>query len=238
MKRHHPFNLVEILIALGVTVIGICSIMVLFPIGANASSNAAMETYAANAADQMLNYLKFQITASEDNWKDMVVGSDATKGALKEIADIIDDDDDLTFDQSDLNDDDNWTYKKETSKHAYFNLKDMNGTIYSYCPSADTKANNLFQFISHRNELDSSGNPVYLGDSDFKNEKIDFRGLLQVWKEQVEIRLPDGSPQPPLDYKYCVKLNVRVLWPAEIPPKARQNAVYSLEVFNPFVVRN
>ncbi len=159
MKRHHPFNLVEILIALGVTVIGICSIMVLFPIGANASSNAAMETYAANAADQMLNYLKFQITASEDNWKDMVVGSDATKGALKEIADIIDDDDDLTFDQSDLNDDDNWTYKKETSKHAYFNLKDMNGTIYSYCPSADTKANNLFQFISHRNELDSSGNP-------------------------------------------------------------------------------
>ena len=50
MKHKLPFTMVEILLALGVCVIGICSIMVLFPIGATASRDAAMETYAANAA--------------------------------------------------------------------------------------------------------------------------------------------------------------------------------------------
>ena len=120
MKRHHPFNLVEILIALGVTVIGICSIMVLFPIGANASSNAAMETYAANAADQMLNYLKFQITASETKWKDMIVDGTLNEGGLQELNNSTKiDDDDLDFPLADLNDKDKWTYKKDDDKHAY-----------------------------------------------------------------------------------------------------------------------
>ena len=60
MKRKSTslFTLVEILIAMGVCVIGVCSIMVLFPIGATASRDAAMVGYAANAADQMLHFAK------------------------------------------------------------------------------------------------------------------------------------------------------------------------------------
>lgn len=68
MRKHHPFTMVEILLALGVCAIGICSVMVLFPIGANASRDASLETYSANAADQLLHYLKYQITASQANW--------------------------------------------------------------------------------------------------------------------------------------------------------------------------
>lgn len=54
----HNFNLVEILLALGVVAIGICSVMVLFPIGANANHDASMETYAADVADQILRIVK------------------------------------------------------------------------------------------------------------------------------------------------------------------------------------
>ena len=68
MPKHHPFTMVEILLALGVCAIGICSVMVLFPIGANASRDASLETYSANAADQLLHYLKYQITDSQANW--------------------------------------------------------------------------------------------------------------------------------------------------------------------------
>ena len=62
MKKKNNFTMVEILLALGVCGIGICGIMVLFPIGANANRDAAMETYAANTADQMLHMLKYQVT--------------------------------------------------------------------------------------------------------------------------------------------------------------------------------
>ena len=64
-KRTSQFTLVEVLIAMAICVIGICSIMVLFPIGANASREASMSVYAANAAKQMLKYTKLLIVSDE-----------------------------------------------------------------------------------------------------------------------------------------------------------------------------
>ena len=61
MKKQHPFNMVEILLALGVIAIGICSVMVLFPVGANASRDSIMEEYAATSAEQMLNMINFRL---------------------------------------------------------------------------------------------------------------------------------------------------------------------------------
>ena len=61
MKKQHPFNMVEILLALGVVAIGICSVMVLFPVGANASRDSIMEEYAASTAEQMLNMINFKL---------------------------------------------------------------------------------------------------------------------------------------------------------------------------------
>ena len=69
--RKHPFTMIEILLALGVIAIGICSIMVLFPIGANASRDAAMETYCANAAEELLHYYQFQLQ-SNNQWKELI----------------------------------------------------------------------------------------------------------------------------------------------------------------------
>lgn len=74
MKKKHNFTMVEIMLALGVCVIGICGIMVLFPIGANASRDAAVETYAANAADQMLHYLKYKMQLNNTDWKNTIAG--------------------------------------------------------------------------------------------------------------------------------------------------------------------
>ena len=64
-RRTSPFTLVEVLIAMGICVIGICSIMVLFPVGANASREASMSVYAANAAEQMLKYAKLLIVSDD-----------------------------------------------------------------------------------------------------------------------------------------------------------------------------
>ncbi len=62
MRREQAFTMIELLIALGVCAIGICSIMVLIPVGANATRDAALETYAAQAAEQLLHYLEYQMS--------------------------------------------------------------------------------------------------------------------------------------------------------------------------------
>ena len=72
MRTKHCFNMVEILLALGVCAIGVCSIMVLFPVGAAATRDAAMETYAAHAADQMLHYMKYSMQADNAAWKNAI----------------------------------------------------------------------------------------------------------------------------------------------------------------------
>ena len=57
MNVSRRYNLVEVILALGVVAIGVVSIMALFPIGANASRDASMETYAANVSDEMLQFV-------------------------------------------------------------------------------------------------------------------------------------------------------------------------------------
>lgn len=60
MTAKHNFSLIEIMVALGVVLIGICSVMVLFPVAANASRDSAVEIESAHAAEQFLNYMKYQ----------------------------------------------------------------------------------------------------------------------------------------------------------------------------------
>lgn len=70
MRRLSSYNLVEVVLALGVLAIGVCSIMGLFPVGAAATRDAVAETYAANAADQLVQRLKFKIKDDWVNWHD------------------------------------------------------------------------------------------------------------------------------------------------------------------------
>ena len=72
--RRSNFTLVEVLLALGVVVIGVCSIMVLFPVGANATRDASMETYSAISVDELISGLKYKLLNGE--W-DSYIGSGA-----------------------------------------------------------------------------------------------------------------------------------------------------------------
>ena len=83
MNVSRRYNLVEVILALGVVAIGVVSIMALFPIGANASRDASLETYAANVADEMLQLVKYQLKNTDgktqaqidDTWDDLLSGS-------------------------------------------------------------------------------------------------------------------------------------------------------------------
>ncbi|MGI5925236.1 MAG: hypothetical protein ACOX9E_14915 [Lentisphaeria bacterium] len=205
MKRKHPFNMIEIMLALGVCVIGVCSIMVLFPVGTSATRDAAMETYAAHAADQMLHFMKYRITANYGADWGTIISNTNTSG---EISGTIPPDN--SYDLANLNDDSIWTTDSGW-------INELRGTIYQ-----NDSNDQIYQVMSHRNPVDRR-----LGESGFDVSRIDFRGIMGIWKEQISV---NGFS---VSYTMGVKLNVRVAWPAELPAASRQVAYYSLEVFNP-----
>ena len=90
MRTKHCFNMVEIMLALGVCAIGVCSIMVLFPVGSTATRDAAMETYAAHAADQMLHFMKYSMQLDNSTWKNVITTKlPAAKPDSSSVVDLV-----------------------------------------------------------------------------------------------------------------------------------------------------
>ena len=86
MKKQH-FSLIELMLALGVVAIGVCSVMVLFPIGANASRDASMETFAAQAVEQLLYFKKYQLYSNWDTNINKISTVDTTNDSATTIPD-------------------------------------------------------------------------------------------------------------------------------------------------------
>lgn len=56
--RKHPFNMVEIALAMAIIAIGLSGILVLFPVGINASKSAIADNNLADIAEYIMGYLQ------------------------------------------------------------------------------------------------------------------------------------------------------------------------------------
>lgn len=235
MNVSRRYNLVEVILALGVVAIGVVSIMALFPIGANASRDASMETYAAAVSDEMLQFVKYRLKLVEDNdneqvkinkrWEDLV-GTNATTGAITETKPTKAK---LDVDVTKLDDTGVWKTPDTTIFGSIFN---DTHTIYQH----DTDKQ-VFQLLGHRNTDD-----IKLGDTDSSDPtkdfatNVDFRSIAYIWKEQIAVdKTQSNDDDKYVPYTSGVRIIVRVTWPAEIPYDARQKADYVLEVFKPVI---
>ena len=231
MNVSRRYNLVEVILALGVVAIGVVSIMALFPIGANASRDASMETYAANVSDEMLQFVKYRLKEVgesdkqndiDDRWKDLI-GTDGSTGAITETKPTKAK---LDVDATKLDDTGVW----KTPDTIFGSIFNDTHTIYQH----DTDKQ-VFQLLGHRNSDD-----IKLGDTDSSDPKkdfatnVDFRAIAYIWKEQIIIDQTQVDDSK-VSYESGVRIIVRVTWPAEIPYDSRQKADYVLEVFKPIV---
>ena len=68
--------MVEMALALGVVAVGIVSILALFPIGLNASRDAMADSFAADAAEQMIHQMEYML---QTNWTTYLPGIPGSK---------------------------------------------------------------------------------------------------------------------------------------------------------------
>jgi hypothetical protein len=235
MNVSRRYNLVEVILALGVVAIGVVSIMALFPIGANASRDASMETYAANVADEMLQFVKYRLKEVgdgedqgdvDDRW-DALIGDEDSGIFKKKPASETDMERALTVENDDLDKATVWGTPSATTFGSIFQ---NSNTIYQHHTD-----DQLFQLLSHRNP--DNRNLGYTDSSDSSKDfasNVDFRAIAYVWKEQI-IMDDTVNPAYKIPYTTGVRLIVRVTWPAEIPYVSRQKADYVLEVFKPII---
>ena len=215
--RQHPFSMIEIILALGVVAVGICSIMVLFPVGAAANRDAQAETYIANTADQILHLVKYNLTSSETKWNNLVKTTTAalpvkTKEDVKTLDSTI---------QSHVGDTSQWSIPSNENTIVG---QEIQGNVFAY----GSAATNTFLLVSHHDNAHQNG--AY---STIDPGTIDFRAVAILWRSQIKVNNTGDDSKDYLAYDYGVTLNLKVFWPAELPPAAQQSTIYTLDVYKP-----
>ena len=82
MKRTNSFTMIEIVLAMGVIVIGVISVLGLFPVGLNASRDAIAESYACESADQFLHLMEYGFRNDWSTQRSGIPDSKPAKGDL------------------------------------------------------------------------------------------------------------------------------------------------------------
>ena len=215
-RRFRQYNLVEVILALGVVAIGVVSIMALFPIGASASRDAAMETYSSNAADEMFHMLQFMALNDgdtvEDSWNKWIKGTDKLGTSKPD------------YDEAD------------TEKDKWKRLGDTTKGIDSNIFETTSSKKGVFLLISHHDSsADKDATLANAGDTESDNtityEKVDFRAVVLAWKEKVREDPTDDSKD--IDFDEAAKLVIEVSWPEEMPYDRRQKRYFSYEIAKP-----
>ena len=220
--RKSCFTLVEILIAMGICVIGVVSIMVLFPIGANASRDAIMVGQSKDAAGMILNYCKYCVEEGKEDgfnaltgWtiNDVATYSASAVPMLDSTRQV----GDLAFDESD--------YDGNVDGHGPVSISTIldagNCTVYQHeqrkiDPATGAETARKCDVYAVKFLTQGSG-----GDID------DSMSIVKMWITPVT--LPDNVTRIPR----LATVNLEVSWPAELPIECRQREVYSIDLFCP-----
>ena len=222
--RKSYFTLVEVLIAMGICVVGVVSIMGLFPVGANASRDTIMVGQAKDAATMILKFYKYCIeNGKEDafleltgwNKPDKTQNTDSyTKRSVPKLTSEGNTDKevgDLAYDEGD-----------------YVALTDNklgNVSISSLLSAADCE----IKIHDQLKDATQTGTGVYAVKFVTKNDTETIDDTLSIVKTWVTpVTLPKGQKVPRL-----ATFNVEVSWPAELPYEKRQREFYSIDVFCP-----
>jgi type II secretory pathway pseudopilin PulG len=202
--RKTPFNMIEVLLALGVIAIGAVSIMALFPYGFASSRDSVAESFAGDSADQFLHWFAAQVHTST-GWT--TYASDATWLPITKPADPV----------------------PPPPAGAGTGMETQTGT---WGASQSITPNLLYQrhsadagVLKVTFQRGNSAQPIV----DFSAVYRTWRESVT----QPYLRNDGTAATSPLSTDSALAINLEASWPAELPYQRRQKAVYRLEVFKP-----
>ena len=210
--KKHPFTMIEILLALGVAAIGICSIMVLFPVGANASRDTAMETYCANTAEELLHYYQRLLQRPNENkWATYVTSN----GIKDNSAESIDD-----YKLTEANG--NLVTKTGGTQWGRGSTADDAKKIENNFPNLATTSGYAHAFLL----TDLSKDDTF--DSSTTLADINWAAIIVITKHKLNLNGTNTALN-----NDAIVLQADVTWPAQADAANRKTVTYILEVCKP-----
>jgi type II secretory pathway pseudopilin PulG len=227
--RHQRFNLIEILIALGILSIGMVAVLGLFPVGFATTRDAMAESSSADSADQMLHMLQFKLKQKDSfgvyqNWIDMV-GTTSGPGAGLPTAPAAE----VPISIKDWNPalaatDAKWLLIEPFTAGCV--IKSSTPGLYKIIRFVHTTPATVIPNVPSPGAANpASGEPYYYANEDI----LDFEAIAKVWKVPFTV---DGTAAGNLGWDRAVVLNVEISWPANLEYAKRKKALYRLELFN------
>lgn len=230
--RRHPFNMVEIALAMAIIAIGLSGILVLFPVGINASKNAIADNNLADIAEYIMGYLQARCN---EEWIKNANNPPEPITLLNSYSETY-----YPFSAklptsapsgSSVGDDDGVPLDGELGTNSIFD-KTIQGISISTSDSTEkrrVKQATLF--------LGPDGAFLY---RQMTNDTVDFAAVVKVWREEINCYVPKinaGSVTAPalIDEnipQYAHNLVLEISWPAEFPYANREKRVFRLEFFN------
>ena len=247
--RKFQFTLVEVLIAMGICVVGVVSIMGLFPVGANATRDANMAFYADQAAEQMLYFTQYAVF----NAKEKVIDASFPEGYYYRFSPVI-------FEKMTSGkkvgggDCDGWnlgspadpdslsdtsTYceiAKPTAAdepNSWSDLED-DSDIQNNLISEEITNNMITMLTNSGTKIQKASWNLYRLGFVTKNgadDIEDFACVIRLWATPVY--LPKNSGESEVILPRIATFHIEVSWPADLPYVRRQKEEYSLDVFVP-----
>ena len=198
------FNLIEIALAVAIIAVGMSSILVLFPVGMNASSAAAADSMIPDVADYVLGYLECRTQAA---WRDAAGKETENKFVGKLATSLNEEDDDRSV---------SWPDDPITNT----NLKSgsLGGkTIFLYEQSYTVNGASVTDF--------SAVIQVW-------TEKIPLR-LRTTAAPTAPVTKQTGDPtKSEEEDRYALALCAEISYPAEKPRSERERYQFRREIYN------
>ena len=251
LRKFH-FTLVEVLIAMGICIVGVVSVMGLFPVGANAARDASMAFYADQAAEQMLNFTRYAVLSAQTKVVDSsvpegyyyvfspVIFKHMTSGTMVGGGEC------TGWDLGDLDHPDSLndtsSYQKIAKPAASAepddwseveNLED-DTEIHDNLIGEEVSANMITMLTNNGTVIKKHSWNLYRIGFITKNgvEEIeDFACVVRLWATPVY--LPKDSTEADTILPRIATFHAEVSWPADIAYDRRQKVEYTLDVFVP-----
>ncbi|MCF6175047.1 MAG: hypothetical protein L3J71_04730 [Victivallaceae bacterium] len=228
-RKKQYFNMIEIALAIAIIAFGMSSILVLFPVGLNASRDSMADNYSADAVEQFVSYIQAYANKGATEYDNLFI----TSTALYFITDTQPPATDINLDSfgdnvlppspltsgflKELRDD------SVTSRIAGWDLYQA----YDADNGGTSGSKKQIYFLVHR-----SNSP------DITPAKYDFMATMAIWKSPVTVRIYTKTvgaleiTESTL-YDDFAALNIEISWPLNKPYKDRQKRYYQFTIKKP-----
>ena len=202
------FNLIEIALAIAIIAVGLSSILVLFPVGLNATNDATADNKIPDIADYMLGYLECQVAAC---WRDGEGNPVPENSFIKNQ---------LTVSENpagNAKEDETWEPIDDSNAER--------ATLFYQ--DAEISGSRKARIFKYEQKYQVDGTNV-----------VDFSAVMRVWQEPIPFQFSKiAEPEKALTHhtnpgKSGVALCVEISYPAEKPYAAREKQYFRREIYN------